>query len=207
MKAGRNWPELRTGVNKRCHYPDFNVRRSSSSLFQFICFFITLVQMASFRSTQRKPYSVSDPSMHSSHRLTRGATASFTRRRRLVATRQGSNGSSQDEKLCSSCANSTRSFPQQQARRLESSLRDNPKRPHSTPPIFFFSSSLKKKSQSIFGQIGTLIREPLLRVRHATELPLRNPKANLATCSLSLYLPSLSLHADTNFFLGHHKMK
>jgi hypothetical protein len=47
---------------------------------------------------------------------------------------------------------------------------------------------------SIFGQIGTLIREPLLRVRHATELPLRKKtKANLATCSLSLYTFPLCL--------------
>ena len=54
-------------------------------------------------------------------------------------------------------------------------------------PSFSNISLLIIKIQSIFGQIGTLIREPLLRVRHATELPLRKNQSQ--PCDL-LSLPS-----------------
>ena len=121
----------------------------SSFLFFNICFLITHLRMASFRSAQRKPYSVSNPCIYTSRRhLTRGTTASFTkcRRRRSVATRQGSNGSSQDEKHYNSCTNSTRSFPQQQARCLKSPLRDNPKRSRSKHVSLLLPPSINHKN-------------------------------------------------------------
>ena len=125
-----------------------------------LCFPITHLPMASFRSAQRKPYSVRSSYIHlpKPNLNALATTASFTegRRGRPVATRQGSNGSSKDEKRCNSCTNSTCSISQQQARGLKSSLRNYPKRSHCTLPLLSFSNipSLIKTSSRYLDKLG-----------------------------------------------------
>ena len=108
--------------------------------------------------------------------------------------RQGSNGSSQNEKLCNSCTNSTWSYSQQQARHLKSSLGDNPKRPHSMWPLFF-SSSLKKINHSQFlEKLARSFMSHYLGLGYDT--PLSFPYISCQTfthsCPILIFLPVIS---------------
>ena len=128
-----------------------------------------------------------------------------------MATRQGPNGSSQDEKRCNSCTNSTRSLSQQQARCLKSSLRDYPKRSHSTLPFLpFFIHSLIIKSSQYLDKLARSFVSHYLGYDTPPSFPKKKTKANLATCSLSTlpYLCTLMpiFLVLPFFFLGNHQM-